>query len=432
MKGGIMTFSGSMIMIMIGIGIIWWFRSVSVSEAFIASERHKESFSTLNYVEFAKKTLEEAVYMDSHIGAAKMGITGGINANKKDDIAIWKTAPDEATIKDALEENISGEIGNSLPETPIPGKFLTTSYSNAKIEITADKSDFAASEKFFVKGEKNIAAKKNLESSGIFITANLKGIIDAEIKLKYFALYDAARRFMDSGQAKARIDAAFASVPTSGTVTHGNDMCGTSVSCAGTVCPTAPASDIDDSEVLASTGYYGLEAAANSISDIMAGSFFHARFDKYGTVKTSAGYNDADATVSAGSCGFECSYQVPNDCKTVVQECTPAEDPEADPVCVDRCVAGYDTITLGCTAETKTKEIDFTFVADMYAKYSSEDPNGFVPSQALKNIAGKTVPYDTLKFNFLTHSCSTIKGGAISTELKDDASDCTIATGHTL
>ena len=48
---------GSIIMVMIGVGIIWFFRSVMPSEAFIVSERHKESFSTINYAELARKTL---------------------------------------------------------------------------------------------------------------------------------------------------------------------------------------------------------------------------------------------------------------------------------------------------------------------------------------------------------------------------------------
>ncbi|MFH0890214.1 MAG: hypothetical protein V1836_03695 [Candidatus Aenigmatarchaeota archaeon] len=443
MKGGIMTFSGSLIMILIGVGIIWWFRSVSVSEAFITSERHKESFSTLNYAEFAKKTLEEAAYMYSYIGAAKMGITGGTNvAQKKDEIAIWKTAPDEITIKNELKKNISGEIDNSLPETSIPGKFLVTSYLTTKIDVAADKSDLSASDKFSVKGEKNIVVKKNLESSGIYVTAKLKGIIDTEIKLKYFALYDAARQFISSGQAEARINNAFAAINTIGSATRSSSKCGTFDPCNygnpyDSSCPSsAAATEPADAEALANTGYATL--AGTTFSETISGSPFSsflAKFEKYGTLTPKAGYNDLDKSVSTGSCSFTCSYLKYNACQTTREVCVPVDpptDPPSPDVCTDVCVGGDDTLYSSCSAGTKTSTITFTFVADMYAKYSSEDPNSQVPSQNLKSIAGKTLPYDTLKFNFLTHSCSVIKGGSVSTELKSDVTDCSITTSHVI
>ncbi|MBI3413672.1 MAG: hypothetical protein HY051_06385 [Candidatus Aenigmarchaeota archaeon] len=435
MRGRVTTFIGSMVMIMIGVGIIWWFRSVMPSEAFIVSERHKESFSTINYAELARKTVEEAVFVYAQTGASKAGAAGGLDNTvpQKDNIAIWKTPPSEDTIKDTLKRYIDNEIA-SLQQHAIAGKFLTIDYGATNIQVVPDSTDFSKSEKFYVKGDKEIKVSKGLETQAIKIAAGSKGYIDNEIALKYFALYDAAKQFLNSNEPVNRINAAFTGVNTAGQKT--NTACPSAgVGCVSKACPVFTTTYPMPSEVLQETDFSKLGVKAGGITGAITGlpfSLFNARFENYAS-SFLAGYGDADKTEIRGSCDFSCEYVEPKPCKTKVKDCVPAADPKDDPVCTDKCVPGFDTITLSCSAETKTTNMAFTFLADVYGKYLSEDPNGFVPSKSLNTVpvVAKTLPYETLKFDYTTHSCSVIKSGSVATELKDDATACQLPAGIT-
>ncbi|MBI4168051.1 MAG: hypothetical protein HY515_03780 [Candidatus Aenigmarchaeota archaeon] len=428
MRGRVTTFMGSIVMVMIGVGIIWFFRSVMPSEAFIVSERHKESFSTINYAELARKTLEEAVMVYAQTGASKAGAAGGLDksAPQKDEIAIWKDAPSEATIKDTLGRYIVDEIA-SLQQHKIEGKFLTIDYGDTNIQIIPDNADFSKSEKFYVKGDKEIKASKGLETQAIKIATGMKGYIDQEVKLKYFPMYDAAKQFLNSGEPTSRINNAFAGVNTIGSKT--NNACPSAgVGCVSKACPVFSTTFPTPQEVLQETGFSKLGVKAGGITQVITGlpfSLFNAKFENHASAFL-AGYENKLETT--GSCSFSCTYEEPNPCKTTVDVCVPAAKPEDPPVCTPKCVPGFDTITLSCGAETKTTGVDFTFVADSYAKYSSEDPNGFVPSKSLNNVpvVAKTLPYETLKFNYLTHSCTTIKSGSVATELIENTAACSL------
>ncbi len=435
MKGSIYTFMGSMVMVMIGVGIIWWFRSVIPSEAFIVSERHRESFSAINYAELARKTLEEAVAIYAQTGATKAGAAGGLDklAPNKDGIAIWKNAPNEATIKDTLKGYIIDEI-SILKEDKIPGKFLTITYGDNNIQINPDNPDFSKSEKFYVKGDKEVKISKGLKTQAITIATGMKGYIDQEIRLKYFALYDAAKKFLSSGEPVNKINAAFKFVNTEGTKTNPAPKCTEPVSFCNSAdlfssaCPFSEAAKPTVPDVLATTNHSTLNSVP--ISGSIAGvpfTPFNAKFEKHGSLAGAAGYTPlTDETSSAGSCSFSCNYKDIDPCATKVPECVPAKNPDDPPVCKPKCVPGEVTKTQTCTGVTKTRMITFTFLADAYEKYSSEDPMGFVPSKNLNTVpvVAKLLPYDTLKFNYLTHSCTVIKSGTVATELKENAEAC--------
>ncbi|MBI2085159.1 MAG: hypothetical protein HYT71_01450 [Candidatus Aenigmarchaeota archaeon] len=429
MRGSIYTFMGSIVMVMIGVGIIWWFRSVVPSEAFIVSERHRESFSALNYLELSRKSMEEAIMIYAQTGATKAGSAGGLDATaqQKDKIAIWKNAPDATTIKDTLQRYIVDEIA-ILQQHEIKGKFLAIDYGSLNIQINPDSDDFSKSEKFYVKGEKEIKVSKNLQTQAIKISTSLKGYIDDEIKLKYFALYDAAKKFFEGGEPVNRINSAFNGVNTVGSKT--NSACpSASVGCVSKACPVFTTTFPTPPEVLnEKTDFSKLLVKAGGITGAIAGapfSLFNAKFENYASAFL-AGYGSSDITQPTGSCGFSCTYLEPNPCKTTVPDCAPAADSDSPPVCTPKCVPGFDTITLSCSAETKTTTIAFTFLADAYEKYSSEDPSGIVPSTSIHDVAvvSKPLPYDTLKFNFMTHSCTTIDKNAVVTELKDNIESC--------
>ncbi|MBI1972148.1 MAG: hypothetical protein HYS53_02505 [Candidatus Aenigmarchaeota archaeon] len=438
MKGSVNTFMGSIIMVMIGVGIIWWFRSVIPSEAFIVSERHKESFSTINYAELARKTLEEAVLIYSQTGPMRAGSAGGLDnlAPQKDGTAIWKTPPSEDTIKDTLKRYIDNEIA-SLQQHSIAGKFLAIDYGDTNIQVVPDNSDFSKSEKFYVKGDKEVKISKALQTQAITIVTDVKGYIDQEVKLKYFALYNAAKQFLDSGEPVDRINEAFASINTGGTKTKLAPKCTEPVSFCNSAdpfssaCPLSEASEPTASEVLAMTDYSALDSVP--ISGPIPGvpfAAFNAKFEKHGSLTNGAGYALSDATLATGSCSFSCNYNFTNPCKT--ESCTTITDADGEVVenCV--CVPGEDTKTQTCSGTTKTKSITFTFLADVYGKYSSEDPGGFVPSKTINNIpsVAKPFPYETLKFNYMTHSCTIIKNGqVVSTELKNNAAACSLPAG---
>ncbi len=488
MRGSIYTFMGSIVMLMIGVGIIWWFRSVAPSEAFIVSERHRESFSALNYLELARKSVEEAVVIYAQTGATKAGYAGGLDNKvpQKDKIAIWKTAPDEDTIKDTLQKYVVDEIA-ALQQHIVVGKFLTADYGSSNIEIIPDDTDFSKSEKFFVKGDKDVKVSKSLKTQAITISSGLKSHTDQEIKLKYFALYDAAKKFLESGEPKKRINIIFNGVKTDGTATNNAPKCETPAAACdpadafSNVCPTSEASEPTAQEVLATTSYPTLKDTAISIT-LPGEPFenFKAAFDKY-ELLPSAGYDSADvATDNTGTCSFSCNYQKPcgapiitspacgngcsydsgsNSCEPpvcgVAPACEPCSYDDIDDFCiVPECGAPVITaptcdngcayekasnsckspsFSQSCSAGTKKKTMAFTFLVDAYEKYSSEDPTGIVPSTSIHNmpVVAKTLPYDTLKFNFMTHSCTTIKSGAADTELKDDAIACSMPADAT-
>ncbi len=435
---------GSIVMVMIGVGIIWFFRSVMPSEAFIVSERHRESFSTINYAELARKTLEEAVLVYAQTGTAKAGAAGGLDnsAPQKDEIAIWKTAPSEDAIRDMLKRYVVNEVHSSLEgQQPILGKFLTIDYGDTNIQIIPDNADFSKSEKFYVKGDKEIEVSKGMETQAIKIATGMKGHIDQEIKLKYFALYDAAKQFLNSGEPAIRINAAFKPVNTEGAKTNLAPKCEQPVTFCDSadlfsnVCQVSEAVAPTDAEVLATTAHPTLNGIPISgfVADVPFASF-NAKFEKYGTLASAAGYNPlTDETSSTGSCSFSCNYKYTEPCAKKAKECVPAENPEEEPVCIDKCVPGEVIKSQTCPGVTKTRAITFTFLVDAYEKYSSEDPNGLVPSTSLHNVAvvAKLLPYDTLKFNYLTHSCTTVKNGFAATELKENAAVCQMPSGIT-
>ncbi len=433
MKGSVVRFISTTVFIVFGVLIVWWFKSVVTSEVFIVSDRHRETFSSVNYVELGRKTFEEAVITYSQTGASKAGSAGGVIAEppkRKDGLAIWKTSPSADTIKSALNEFVSNELKGSLTDTSLPGKFLAIKYENPAISVEADNPDFSRSEKILVKGSGSVKASKSLKTQAISIATGLKVNISTTVKAKYFALYDAGKRFFDGGFVNS-INSAFGTINTVGTKMNNAPKCTSGVSVCdpsnlfSSACPSSSAAVPTDAEVLAATGYSILSGLPLSIP-IQGEPFasFRAKFEKYGTILTKAGYNDpADKAVTTGSCSFTCTYQWMNPCRTTVTDCAPAAGSDAEPACASRCVPGIDINTQSCSAETKTSRISFTFLADMYAKYSSEDPNSIVPSQSLSNIAGKMLPYDTIKFNFLTHSCSMIKSG-VTTDVKDDTEPC--------
>lgn len=440
MKGSVYTFMGSMVMVMIGVGIIWWFRSVIPSEAFIVSERHRESFSAINYAELARKTLEEAVAIYTQTGATKAGAAGGLDNTvpQKDKIAIWKTAPGEATIKDTLKRYIVDEIA-SLQQHPIVGKFLTTDYGDTNIQIIPDNPDFSKSEKFYVKGDKEIKVSKGLKTQAISIATNMKGYIDQVVGLKYFALYDAAKKFLNSGEPVNRINAAFGSVNTLGTKENLAPKCTQpTTSCNpadafSSACPVSVAEEPTLAEVLAKTKYSKLDGIP--ISGSITGTpfdSFKARFEKSGSAISIAGYNPStDVSTPTGTCGFSCTYLVENACQSCAlpKDFDPKDPPKCGtaPDCGPcECVKGFDTKSQSCSGTTKIKTVKFTFLVDAFEKYSSEDSNGLVPSTSLNNVevVAKQLPYDTLKFNYMMHSCTVIRSGTVSTELKEDAVAC--------
>lgn len=474
MKGGVNVFMSSIFMVMIGVGIIWLFRSVIPSEAFIVSERHRESFSTLNYAELARKTLEEAVVIYAQTGASKAGEAGGLdkNAPQKDKIAIWKTAPDEATIKDTLKRYIAElELDGSMAEHDIPGKFLNVKYGNANIQIIPDNANFSKSEKFYVKGDKQIKISKGLQTQAINIATSMKGYIDQTFGLKYFALYDAAKQFLSSGEPVNKINAAFKTVNTIGELTNQAPKCTQPAAwCDNAItkvdgldihqsqtCPISEATQPADAEVRAATDFPVLNSIANRISGAITGSpfaTFNARLEKYTDIEKKAGYSPGVKAVTTGSCPFSCNYEVVNSCAScgpvpscgARPDCSPCsydavKDECIVPSCgpapgcgVCGCVPAPETKSKSCSGTTKTSRIEFTFVADVYSKYSSEDPTGFIPSKSLNMVpvVAKQLPYDTLKFNYMTHSCSVIKiGQPVTTDLKEDISACPLPAGLT-
>lgn len=442
------------VFIVFGVLIIWWFKSVVTSEVFIVSERHKESFSTLNYLELSRKTLEEAVPTYAQTGASRAGAMGGLDNTvpQKDGVAIWKTAPGEATIKDTLKRYIVDEIAN-VQSHPIAGKFITISYGSTEVEVIPDNGDFPKSEKFYVKGSKGVEVSKGLDTQGLKIKTSLKGYIDNEIKLKYFALYDAAKQFLGSGEIEKTVNEAFASVKTEGETTNEAAKCALPVAKCdpadeySNACPVSSAVEPTAADVLATTDYPKLPAI--TISNTPAGepfTSFKAKFEKH---SLSANYDDAGALLSTGACSFDCGYKVENACgkcefkktcgaplpgDTCDNGCVYDSGACVKPVCgaapacgACECVSVVESKTKTCFADTITKKIKFTFVADAYEKYSSEDPNGFVPSKTLNVVlaVAKLLPYETLKFNFMTHSCTTMKSGyATVTELLADNSAC--------
>ncbi len=441
MKGSVVRFISTTTFIVFGVLIIWWFKSVVTSEVFIVSDRHRETFSTVNYAELGRKTLEEAAVIYSQTGTSKAGSAGGVIAEppkRKDGVAIWKDSPTADAIKSALNEYVSRELKGSLTDTLLPGKHLTIKYENPVVSVEADNPDFSKSEKILVKASGSVKASKSLETQAMSMAAELKVNINTIVKAKYFALYDAAKRFFDSSGPAASINPAFGMINTAGTKTNEAPKCTSGITWCdsgdkfSSVCPSSSAAEPTDAEVLAATGYSALTGLPFSMP--IAGepfASFRAKFEKYGAITTKAGYNElSDKVVTTGSCPFTCNYQWENPCKTTVTDpCVPAEDPDAKPVCPKpRCVKGIDEKAQSCSAETKTSRISFTFLADMYAKYSSEDPNSLVPSRSPSSVAGKMLPYDTLKFNFLTHSCSMISGGA-ATEFKDNVDPCSFPSG---
>ncbi len=443
MKGSVVRFISTTTFIVFGVLIVWWFKSVVTSEVFIVSERHKETFSIVNYAELGRKTFEEAAIIYSQTGVSKAGYSGGVvaePANRKDGIAIWEDSPDDAEIADALEEYVVRELKGSLAGMTMPGKHTTVSYEDPTITAEADTTDFSKSEKIFIKAGSGVKVSKNLKTQAMSMTTETEAAVGSEMKSKYFALYDAAKRFFDGGRPEANINSALGTINTVGTKTNEAPKCAATAAWCDTAdkssrtCPSSFAIEPTDAEVLAETGYSVLTSSPFSvtIADEPFASF-RAKFAGYGFPTTKAGYNDpADKSVTAGSCTFTCNYQWENPCKATVKEnCVPADDPDDEPVCEEKCVPGIDTTAQSCPAETKTSRISFTFLVDMYSKYSSEDPAHLVPSQKTNTIDGvfggttisRQLPLETLKFNFLTHSCSMVSGG-VATTLKDDTEPC--------
>ncbi|MFH1105768.1 MAG: hypothetical protein V1731_00985 [Candidatus Aenigmatarchaeota archaeon] len=446
MKGFSLAAIGPPLLIIIGISLVFIIGRNTSTEEYLHSYRAREAFSTLNHLEFAKKTFDG--WMDFAASAATLELgragLGADESHSKDGVAIWTpNGPTDAETKSKLTEGIKSKVG-ALGTVQIEGKYALIDYTKdltgekpteIELKILGQLSDATY---FDVTGDRPFKVVKDIEKQAIYYAADSAGIINQRISSSFFKIFAFARNFLAGGSLTDEITSALAGARTSGTVARdGCAMYAPSTCESG--CPILPEpSYATPEEVFASANI--AQPFLNRVKSIKnnIGGEFSAKIEvDEPSIKIKAGYQAGDIDQQSASCSYSCSYSedetyyvcVPDVNDPPACTCNPDAVNDTLPLCPDEARTRTVTRSRSCDGVVRTTTIDFTLLADAYLKYSSEDDKSLVPSDTLNPATG--LPFTPLEFNYATHVCSSVKSGSVATTFMGDILNCRLE-GSTL
>ncbi len=443
MKGFSLAAIGPPLLIIIGISLVFIIGRNTSTEEYLHSYRAREAFSTLNHLEFAKKTFDG--WMDFAASAATLELgragLGADEAHSKDKIAIWTpNGPTDAETKSKLTEGIKNKVG-ALGTVQIEGKYALIDYTK---DLTGEKAteielkipDPLASATYFdITGSRPFSVVKDIEKQAIYYAADSAGTINQRINSGFFKIFAFARNFLASGSLTAEITSALTGASTSGTVARDGCAMYAPPVCQD-ACPILPEpSYATPEEVFASANL--AQPFLNKVKSIKnnIGGEFAAKIEvDEPSIKIKAGYQAGDISQQSSSCSYSCSYQDEETYYVCVPDvndppaCSCASSEEL-PLCPDEARTRTVTRSRSCDGISKTTTVDFTLLADAYLKYSSQDAQSLVPSDKLNAATG--LPFTPLEFNYMVHACSSVKSGSVATTFMEDILNCRLE-GFTL
>ncbi len=421
MKGFSLATVGPPILIIIGITLVFIIGRNASTEEYIHSYRAREAFSTLNHLEFAKKTF--AGWMDFAVPAATLELgragLGADDAHSKDGIALWTPgAPTDDEAKTKLKEGIKSKV-SSLETIQIEGKYALIDYTqdlggkkDTEIELGIP-APLSSAEYFDVTGKRPFRVVKDIKKQAIYYAADSVGVINQHISSRFFKMFAFARDFLVNGGLSNLIRDAL-SMSTTASLTRSG--CSNAPDRCDGGCPTLDVSQPTPQDVFSASGLASqFTAKINSVTKVIGGAFnSKITLDSF---SAKYGYLGGDVSTPTGACAFSCLYATT--CTGTREVCDTSEPP----VCHDEEYTYDCDQTRVCdTGITRTTNVDFTLLADVYLKYSSQDAQSLVPSDTPNPATG--LPFNSLEFNYMVHACSTVKSGSVSTAFKEDVLNC--------
>lgn len=424
MKGFSLAAVGPPILIIIGITLVFIIGRNSSTEEYIHSYRAREAFSTLNHLEYAKKTFDSWIDLAVPAATLELGRTGlgADDSHSKDGIAIWTPGgPTDEEAKTKLMGGIKNKI-NSLQTVQIEGKYALIDYTSdlsgkkdTEIELKIPEP-LASATYFDIVGNRPFKVVKDIAKQAIYYAADSVGIINQRIYSSFFKIFTFGRDFLANGNVESEITGALTGSATTASITRdGCAMYAPSACEAG--CQDIPEpSYATPQEVFSSSNLVQpFLDRIKSLKKSIGGEFSASMEVDEPSIKIKAGYVQEDVLQQTSACSYTCSY---SDTETDYI-CLPSIDL---PVCIDVPIMRDVTKWRTCNGVTKTTTVVFTLLADMYLKYSSQDARSLVPSDTLNAATG--LPFNALEFNYMVHACSKVKFWNVDTTYKEDILNC--------
>lgn len=429
MKGFSLAAIGPPILIIIGITLVFIIGRNASTEEYVHSYRAREAFSTLNHLEFAKKTFEGWMDFAAPAATLELGRTGlgADEAHSKGEIAIWTPgAPTDDEAKTKLTQGIKSKVG-ALETVQIEGKYALIDYTqdltgkkDTEIELKIPEP-LASAEYFDVIGNRPFRVVKDIKKQAVYYAADSIGVINQRINSRFFKIFAFARDFLRDGGLSNLITDALSMSTTASLMRSG---CSNAPARCDGGCPVLDVLQPTPQDVFSASGLSSQFAAKiNSVTKVVGGIFdSKITLDSF---STRYGYAGSDVSTSSGACSFPCTY------RTVCTGTRKVCDTSEPPVCYDEEYTYDCDQTRVCdTGITRTTSVGFTLLADMYLKYSSQDAQSLVPSDTPNVATG--LPFNSLEFNYMAHACSTVKSGSVSTAFKEDIMSCRLDTEKTI